>query len=91
MNVCQPPELVVLEHSARTRLVRSAVSVQLEPPVTHTLACVQQTRPSAPETTTVVQTRSVSNPASASAHRPSSQTPKMEESVRVPANGSCVA
>ena len=59
--------------------------------VIHTLVCVPQTRPSALETTTVVLTRSVSNLASASALRPSSPTPKMEESVRVLAKGSCVA
>ena len=90
-NACPPPELVGLEHFARTKLVRIAASVLSEPLVIHTLVCVPQTRPSALETTTVVLTRSVLNPASASALRPSSLTPKMEESVRVLAKGSCVA
>ena len=90
-NACPPPELVGLEHSARTKLVLTAAFVLLEPLVIHTLECVQQTRLNALETTTVVRMRSVSNLASASALPPSSPIPKMEENVKVLANGSCVA
>ena len=90
-NACQPRVLVALEHSARIRLVHLAVSARSEPLVIPTLGCVPQTRLNAPETTTAVPTRSVSNQASASAHHPSSLILRMEESAKVPVKGSCVA